>query len=215
MSSSNFINPYIAGRTNDISKRFRGYLPIVIDVETGGFDCNKHALLEVAAVSLRMDENGLLSLGEERSTHVTAFEGSEIDPKSLEVNGINPDHPLRIARKECDALGFIFKMIRSELKAANCKRAILVGHNAFFDLSFVNAAVERSGIKRNPLHPFSVFDTVSLAGLVYGQTVLAEAVQAAGISWDNESAHSALYDTKKTAELFCAIVNKWETLNIG
>ncbi len=215
MSNNDFINPYIAGATSDISKRFRGYLPVVIDVETGGFDCNKNALLEIAAVTLQMDENGLFTPSDYRTTHVTPFEGSIIDPKSLEVNGIKPDHPLRAAREESQALGYIFKLIRSALKEANCKRAILVGHNAFFDLSFINAAVARCGIKRNPLHPFSVFDTVSLAGLVYGQTVLSKAVQAAGIEWDNTNAHSALYDTQKTAELFCSIVNKWEMLNLN
>jgi ribonuclease T len=215
MSNHAFINPYVAGATSDISKRFRGYLPVVIDVETGGFDCNKHALLEIAVVTLQMDENGFFSPSDHRTTHVTPFEGSEIDPKSLKVTGIDPFHPLRAAREESQALGHIFKLIRSALKESNCKRAILVGHNATFDLGFVNAAVERAGIKRNPLHPFSVFDTVSFAGLAYGQTVLSKAVQAAGIQWDNSSAHSALYDTQKTAELFCNIVNKWETLHLN
>jgi len=210
MSNHAFINPYVPGATSDVSKRFRGYLPVVIDVETGGFDCNKHALLEIAAVTLHMDENGIFTPSDHRTTHVTPYEGSELDPKSLEITGIDPFHPLRAAREETQALGYIFKMIRSALKEANCKRAILVGHNATFDLGFINAAVERCGIKRNPLHPFSVFDTVSLAGLMYGQTVLSKAAQAAGIEWDNSSAHSALYDTQKTAELFCNIVNKWE-----
>lgn len=214
MSNHQFINPYIAGATGDITKRFRGYLPVVIDVETGGFDCHKHALLEVAVVTLHMDENGLFSPDDHRTTHVVPFDGSEIDPASLEITGIDPYNPLRDAKNEEQALGYIFKLIRSALKRSGCKRAILVGHNANFDLGFINAAVERTGIKRNPLHPFSVFDTVSLAGLVYGQTVLSKAVLAAGIEFDNSSAHSALYDTQKTAELFCAIVNKWETLNL-
>jgi len=147
------------------------------------------------------------------STHVTAFEGSNIDPKSLEINGIDPDHPLRAARAEREALSYILTPIRKAVAEANCTRAILVGHNAFFELKFLNAAVERTRIKKNPFHPFSCFDTVSLCGLAYGQTVLARAADAAGMEWDTKEAHSAIYDTRKTADLFCGVINRWEQLH--
>ena len=204
---------YLPGKTRTMAERFRGFLPVVVDVETGGFNCETDALLEIAAIIISMDENGKLVLGEARSTHVIPFEGANLDPKSLEVNRIDPYHPLRAARNESDALGHIFKPVREAVKNNECTRAVLVGHNAFFDLSFINAAVKRAGIKKNPFHPFSNFDTVSLAGLAYGQTVLARACAEAGIDWDNEEAHSAVYDTKQTAELFCMIVNRWEELH--
>ena len=190
-----------------MEKRFRGFLPVVVDVETGGFNEQTDALLQIAAVLIEMDENGQLSCGETHSCHVNPFEGANLDPKSLEINGIDPDHPLRMAIDEKQALPKIFKPIRESMKTYRCKRAILVGHNANFDLKFINAAAERSGIKRNPFHPFSTFDTVSLAGLAYGQTVLSRSVKAAGFEWDNREAHSAIYDAEKTAELFCKIVN--------
>ncbi len=190
-----------------MEKRFRGFLPVVVDVETGGFNETTDALLQVAAVLIDMDDKGQLVCGETHSCHVNPFEGANLDPKSLEINGIDPDHPLRMALDEKQALPKIFVPIRQALKQYACKRAILVGHNANFDLKFINAAAERSGIKRNPFHPFSTFDTVSLAGLAYGQTVLSRSVQAAGFDWDNREAHSAIYDAEKTAELFCKIVN--------
>lgn len=193
----------------DIAKRFRGFLPVVVDVETAGFDAKHDALLEIAAVTLRMDDEGLLHLAETHSCHVEPFPGANLDPKALAFNGIDPDHPFRMALPEKEALTKITAPIRKAVKASGCNRAILVGHNAFFDLGFFNAAVERTGFKRNPFHPFSTFDTVSLAGLAYGQTVLAKAALAAGIEWDNNEAHSAVYDTEKTAELFCAILNQW------
>lgn len=195
--------------------RFRGFLPVVVDVETGGFDERINPLLEIAAITLTMDEAGLLKPDTVRSTHVIAFEGSVNDPKSLEINGIDPDNPLRAARAEKEALNFIFGPVRDAVRDSGCQRAILVGHNAFFDLKFVNAAAERAGIRRNPFHPFSCFDTVSLAGLAYGQTVLARAAQAAGLGWDTGEAHSALYDTRQTAALFCDIVNRWEAAHGG
>ena len=199
----------------DIAGRFRGFLPVVVDVETGGFDADSDALLEMAAVIIRMDHLGLLHPAESISCHVEPFPGANMDPKALAFTGIDPHHPFRDAKTELDALHHISDPIRKAIKASGCNRAILVGHNAFFDLGFINAAVKRSGFKRNPFHPFSTFDTVSLAGLMYGQTVLAKSAGAAGIAWDNDEAHSALYDAEKTAELFCIIVNHWKALSPG
>ena len=195
-----------------MSQRFRGYLPVVVDVETGGFDAAGDALLEMAAVTLRINERGRLHPAETVFEHVLPFEGARLDPKALALNGIDPFNPLRMAKPEKEALSSLFAPIRAAVKASGCKRAILVGHNAFFDLGFINAAVARCNYKRNPFHPFSTFDTVTLAGLAFGQTVLARAVMAAGIEWDGGQAHGALYDTQKTAELFCHIVNQWEEL---
>ena len=195
-----------------MAERFRGFLPVVVDVETGGFDCDRHALLEIAAVPVEMDEDGMVRPGVTATTHVVPFPGAVIDPKALEITGIDIDHPFRDAVDERTALDRIFKPVREAVRRHGCQRAILVGHNANFDLSFLNAAVRRTEHKRNPFHPFSCFDTVSLAGLAFGQTVLSRAVQAAGMSWDGNQAHSAVYDTERTAELFCLIVNRWRRL---
>ncbi|WP_395374773.1 ribonuclease T [Marinicella sp. W31] len=194
---------------HQIKDRFRGFLPVVVDVETGGFNNQTDALLEIAAVVVDMDETGLLVPGDSVNAYVEPFEGANIDPKALEVTGIDLNHPLRQALNENAALGRIFTPIRKRIKETGCTRAILVGHNAHFDLGFVHAAAERAGIKRNPFHPFSCFDTVSLSALAFGQTVLARAIKEAQIEWDGEQAHSALYDTEKTAELFCHIYNLW------
>lgn len=192
----------------DLSTRFRGFLPVVVDVETGGFNPRTDALLEIAAVTLRVDDSGHLERFQTCSFHVQPFEGANLEPASLEVNGIDPHHPLRPALPEAEALRRVFRAVRSAVKEAGCSRAILVGHNAWFDLAFVNAAVERSGTKRNPFHPFSSFDTVTLAGAALGQTVLARAADAAGLGWDASEAHSATYDAEKTADLFCQLVNR-------
>jgi len=188
---------------------------VVVDVETGGFNPSTDALLEIAAVIIKQDDEGRLYYNDVHNAYVEPFEGANIDPKSLEVTGIDLNHPLRLALNETAALGKIFTPIRKEIKAAECKRAILVGHNAHFDLNFLNAAVERTGIRRNPFHPFSCLDTVTLSALAYGQTVLARAISAANIEWENERAHSAMYDTEKTAELFCKIHNTWHDLQHG
>lgn len=188
-------------------ERFRGYLPVVVDVETGGFDWQRHALLELAVVPIDIDADGRLIAGETCSAHFEPAPGLEIDPKSLEITGIRLDHPFRFAKKEKEGLDHVFAAVRAAVRKHNCQRAILVGHNAHFDLNFLNAAVARTGHKRNPFHPFSVFDTVTLGGVAFGQTVLARAVQAAGMEWNGEEAHSAVYDAEKTAALFCKVAN--------
>jgi ribonuclease T len=196
-----------------IASRFRGFLPVVIDVETAGFNAKRDALLEIAAVTLEIDEAGTIRRRETIACHVEPFPGANLDQESLEFTGIDPYHPFRMAKPEQEALEHIFKPVRRAIKDSGCNRAILVGHNAAFDLSFLNAAVTRTGIKRNPFHPFSTFDTVSFAALAYGQTVLARAVKAAGFDWDSEKAHSAVYDTERTADLFCAVINRWHEFN--
>ena len=195
-----------------ISERFRGFLPVVVDVETGGFDAERDALLEIAVIVIAMDADGFMHPEPVVSTHVTPFPGANIDPRSLEITGIDPDHPFRNALDERAALDHVFAPVRKAMRVAECQRAILDGHNAAFDLGFLNAAVRRTGHKRNPFHTFSNFDTVTLAGLAYGQTVLGRAVTAAGIEWDAGQAHSAVYDTERTAELFCRVVNRWKQM---
>ncbi|MGY6552937.1 MAG: ribonuclease T [Wenzhouxiangella sp.] len=197
---------------SDIAQRFRGFLPVVVDVETGGFNPATDALLELAVCIIRMDEDGWLHPSPVQVRHIAPFAGANIEQAALEFNGIRPDHPLRPAVDEPTALRTLMQPVRQELRDTGCKRAVLVGHNAHFDLSFLNAVIARVGFKRNPFHPFSCFDTATLGGLAYGQTVLARAVAAAGLEWDTNRAHSAAYDTERTASLFCNIVNRWRHL---
>lgn len=199
-------------RPFSIAERFRGFLPVVVDVETGGFNAKTDALLEIAAVFVDPNEDGTFMRGETIRYHVKPFEGANLEPASLAVNGIDPYHPLRPAIEERDALQRIFREVRRAVRDSGCTRAILVGHNAAFDLGFVNEAAERTAIKRNPFHQFSCFDTATLCGVAYGQTVLARAVQAAGLTWDESSAHSAAYDAEITADVFCKILNRFKPI---
>ncbi|HYL00428.1 MAG TPA: ribonuclease T [Steroidobacteraceae bacterium] len=191
-----------------MASRFRGYLPVVVDVESGGFHAATDALLEIAAVLIDIDADGTLRRGATHHYHVQPFAGARLDPDSLSVTGIDPHHPLRPAIPERDALQRIFREVRHAVRACGCRRAILVGHNAAFDLGFLNAAVARADVKRNPFHPFSCFDTATLAGAALGQTVLAKALTVAGLEWDASSAHNARYDAERTAEIFCLVCNR-------
>lgn len=190
--------------------RFRGFLPVVVDIETGGFTAQTDAILEVAASIVRMDEDGTLAVHRTYNFHVKPFEGANLEQAALDFTGIDPYHPFREDVTEEEALTELFRIIRKEIREQECTRAVLVAHNSHFDAGFINAAVERCDIKRNPFHPFSYFDTATLAGLAFGQTVLAKACGEAGIAFDNAEAHSAAYDAERTAELFCDIVNRWK-----
>ncbi|HJN49110.1 MAG: ribonuclease T [Pseudomonadales bacterium] len=195
-----------------IAERFRGFLPVVVDVETGGFNSQTDALLEMAAITIEMDDSGQLVPSDRFFFNIEPFKGANIERAALEFTGIDPTNPLRLAVPEKEAISKIFAGIRANIKNSGCSRAIMVAHNAAFDLSFLSAAVERSGMKRNPFHPFSTFDTATLGALAFGQTVLSRACPLAGIEFDSVEAHSALYDCAKTADLFCWIVNRWQQL---
>ncbi|MEM7251850.1 MAG: ribonuclease T [Pseudomonadota bacterium] len=196
-----------------ISNRFRGFLPVVVDVECGGFNAETDALLEIAVVLLDVEPSGHWVRAETHSCHVEPFPGANLEPAALEFNRIDPDHPLRFAKPEREALQHVLNPVRTAVREAGCTRAVLVGHNPAFDLSFLNAAVKRTNFKRNPFHPFTTFDTATLSGLALGQTVLARAVAAAELPWDGRDAHSAIYDAEITADLFCVIVNRWKALS--
>ena len=195
-----------------LAQRFRNFLPVVIDVECGGFNAQTDAILEIAAVTVDFNEHGKLVPENTHFYRVVPFEGANLEEAALKFTGINPHHPLRIAHPEQEVFRDLFQHLRAKMKASGCKRAILVGHNAHFDHGFVRAAAERHNLKRNPFHPFSSLDTASMGALCYGQTVLARAREAAGVDFDPDSAHSARYDAERTAELFCKMVNQWQSL---
>ncbi len=195
-----------------MAERFRGFLPVVIDVETGGFNAKTDALLEVSVATLNMDEEGILDIEKVYEYHIEPFEGANLEQSALDFTGIDIEDPNRNAESEAVVLEEVFRIIRKAVKRNQCSRAVMVAHNAHFDLGFINAAAERCGMKRNPFHPFSCMDTATLSGLAYGHTVLAQACQLSGIGFSNKEAHSAAYDTRKTAELFCTIVNKWQDM---
>lgn len=195
-----------------MARRFRGFYPIVIDVETGGLNPTSDALLEIAIIPIEMQDNGILVPGTLKHYHVIPFEGSNISKESLEINQIDPTHPFRFAVSELEALQDIFNFVENIRKKANCTRCVLVGHNSWFDLHFLNAAIKRCKLK-SPFHAFTSFDTATLSAIFYGQTALAQAARRAKISFDPKEHHSAIYDAEKTAELFCKIANSWLQLS--
>lgn len=198
----------MTSQNKTMKARFRGFLPVVVDIETSGIDPSQHGLLEICIVLIQLNEKGLFVPSAHYFEHVLPFEGAVLDPESLKFNQIDPFQPLRFALDEKAALKQLFAPIQQALQASHCQRAVLVGHNAWFDLLFLKEAAKRTALKL-PFHAFTCFDTATLSGLAYGQTVLAKACQAAGIVFDVQEAHSAIYDAMKTAELFCTIVNLW------
>ncbi|WP_343154904.1 ribonuclease T [Buchnera aphidicola (Pseudoregma panicola)] len=195
-----------------LNKRFRSFYPVVIDIETAGFNYNTDALLEIAAITFKMDKLGWLKKERTLHYHIKPFTGSVLNETSIKFNKIDPFNPLRGAISEKNALINILKEVKKKIKLEKCKKGIIVAHNSIFDLNFFMSAIKRNKIKKNPFHTFVTFDTATLSGLAVGQTVLSKSCKKIGIYFDNKKAHSALYDALKTANLFCKIVNKWKKL---
>lgn len=189
-----------------LKNRFRKYLPIVVDLETGGFDYENSAVLEIAITLIEEEDNQLL-VGETHRYHIEPYDGLIVEDESLEFTKIKLNHPLRNAVSEEIALKELFKIINVHKNKYECSRAILVGHNAHFDLSFLKAATNRNNIKKSPFHSFSVLDTVTLGALATNQTVLAKICESLNVEYDSKEAHSAAYDSDVTAKVFCKIIN--------
>ncbi|MEM0909633.1 MAG: ribonuclease T [Pseudomonadota bacterium] len=194
-----------------LNQRFRGYFPVIIDIETAGFNASTDAILEIAAITVKYQEDHLV-VDQCFHEHVTPFEGANIEQAAIDFNGIDPFCALRAAKDENEVLRNLCKFVRRAQKAAECQRSVIVAHNASFDHGFVSQGILRNSVKRSPFHPFVTFDTTSMCALTLGQTVLLRACQAANIEFDSKAAHSALYDAQKTAELFCYMVNHYHNL---
>ena len=192
-----------------LKDRFRKFLPVVVDLETGGFDAEENPILEIAIQLVDWESNQLV-LGDSYRHHVDPFEGLTLNQESLDFLKLDLSHPLRVSVDEKTAITDLFKIINKHKSKYECSRAILVGHNAFFDHSFLLAACKRNNIKKSPFHPFSLIDTVSLGVLATKQTVLARVCKELQVEYDNDEAHSAAYDAKVTAEVFCSIVNSFD-----
>ncbi|MDA9368412.1 exonuclease domain-containing protein, partial [Flavobacteriaceae bacterium] len=106
-----------------IRDRFRGFLPVVVDIETGGFNAQTDAILEIAATLVRMNDAGELVPYKTIAHNVDPFEGANLEPSALEFTGIDPDNPLRDALPEEIALGELFSEIRKEVRDQGCSRA--------------------------------------------------------------------------------------------
>ena len=195
-----------------MANRFRGFLPVAVDIETSGFDANRHGILEIAAVTFEF-LNDELVIDKRLRWAVRPFAAAAIDQASLKITGIDLDDRERGAIGEKNALTELFKVVRKAVKRHGCQRAILLAHNAAFDAGFLRKAVERTRVKRDPFHPFSTLDTASIAAVAYGHTVLSETCARAGIPYEKEKAHSALYDAERCALLFCKAVNAWDALS--
>ena len=189
-----------------LAKRFRGFLPIVVDIETAGFDPDKNAILEIAVIFMDYQDGKLMPI-DTFHEHIIPEPGLALDEEALEFTKIIPDHPFRYAVSEKQMLQTLQEKIQLYCDQLNCSRAVLVGHNGQFDLSFIQAALLRQDIKML-LHRFLVFDTATLSAAFLGETVLARAVRRSGKPFDEKEAHGALYDATVTAELFSDLISQ-------
>ncbi len=204
--------PIAAEPQNAISERFRGFFPVIVDVETAGFNPATDALIELAACTVTFNDQGQLVRDESFHANILPFAGANMEKSNLDFLGVDPYDVNRHALTEEAFLKPLFKTLSKKAKAANCTRCILVGQNGHFDHSFVMAAAQRVDPKKCPFHPFSVIDLATLSMVLLGQSVLRVAVETAGLEFDTARAHGAEYDAEIETDLFCWLMNRYQEL---
>ncbi len=192
------------------SRRFRGFLPVVIDVETGGFHlaAPTRCWRSPPSSSRWTTPAGCAAARRMRFT-CKPFEGARLDPVSLEVNGIDPWHPLRPAIDEADALQRLFREIRTAIRA----HALPARHSR---RATTRPSIWASSTRRSSAPASSAIRFIRSrastprrsAASALGQTVLRARRAAGGHRMGSAAARTrAAYDAERTADLFCHICN--------
>ena len=167
---------------------------VVFDIETTGFSPSKDRIIEIGAVKVT---DGKIT--EKFSTFV------------------NPQIPIPFEIEKLTGITDSMVLDAEDITAVLpkflefCSDAVLVAHNASFDVNFITKNAERMGIAIEP----TVLDTVTLARQLLpnlGRYKLDTVAKALGISLANH--HRAVDDAGATAEIFAAFVEMLRKMGI-
>ncbi|MEY8337181.1 PolC-type DNA polymerase III [Lachnospiraceae bacterium 62-35] len=167
---------------------------VVFDLETTGLSPEKNRIIEIGGVKV---EKGRIT------DRFSTFVNPDVPiPYEIEkLTGINDNMVLSAPMIEQALPEFL----------DFCKDAVLVGHNASFDVGFIAYNCRRQGISFSP----TVVDTVALAQMLLpglNRYKLDMVAKALGISLLNH--HRAVDDAKATAEIFLKFVEKLKGMDI-
>ena len=159
---------------------------VVFDIETTGFSPVNNRIIEIGAVKVKQGE-----IAEKFS----AFVNPDVPiPFEIEkLTGIN-DSMVKDAP-------YIEQVLPEFL--AFCQDAVLVAHNAGFDMSFIKENVLRQGLSRR----FTCADTLGIARILLphqAKHTLDAVAKTLGVSLENH--HRAVDDAQATAEIFVKFI---------
>ena len=163
---------------------------VAFDSETTGLSTETDAVVQLGAVRVL---NGRIVEGEVLDTYVDP--GRPIPPASTVVHHVT----------DADVAGAPDVATAGRALHGFCRDAVLVAHNAPFDLAFLRRAEEETGVTWD--HP--VLDTVLLSAIVFGTTevhTLDALCDRLGIAIPPELRHTALGDARVTAEALVKLI---------
>jgi len=168
---------------------------VAFDFETTGLDAGRDRIVEIGAVGFRLEQNaeGWKAIPDgEYETLVNP--GCPIPPGVSAIHGID-DLAVSSAPYWKDAAAVFFPFIDG---------AILVAHNAPFDLGFLKAESARAGLE-NPPNP--AWDTVSIAKTaISGLPGYSLKSLSASFGIDQLAAHRGADDARVCMELFARCI---------
>lgn len=164
---------------------------VVVDLETTGGSAESDAITEIGAVKVRGGE----ILGE---LGTLVDPGRAIPPYIVEITGITTAMVRNAPRIEAVLPGFL----------EFARGAVLVAHNAGFDIGFLKAAAARAAI---PWPRFQVLCTVKLARRVLSRDEAPSvklSVLASLLGADTTPTHRALDDARATVDVLHALIGR-------
>lgn len=164
---------------------------IIFDTETTGLDAREDRVIEFGGIELV----NKFPTGRTFHHYINP-QGRAVHPEALAVHGISDD---QLVGKPT------FRELAGEL-AAFLDGAMLVAHNANFDIGFLNAEFARLGMPA--VDPGVVIDTLALARRKHpmGPNSLDALCRRYGIDNSHREKHGALLDSELLAEVYVELM---------
>ena len=164
---------------------------IIFDTETTGLDAREDRIIEFGGIEIV----NKFPTGRTFHKYINA-QGRPVNPEAQAVHGIS----------DADLVGKpTFDQIAPEL-AEFLDGAMLVAHNANFDIGFLNAEFSRLGLP--PIDPGRVIDTLAIARRKHpmGPNSLDALCRRYGIDNSHRTKHGALLDSELLAEVYTELM---------
>lgn len=177
---------------------------LFFDVESGGLDDSKHSLLRIGLViwknGIILDKLEIFIKSDNYCYDEESMKINKIDLNWLTINGISEQQAIE------EINSFVNKYFPNS-------KALLGGHNIYFDIAFLKRLYRENSISFSSYFEHRTIDTCSIMKYLYFCDKLPKQVQSLtsackyfNFEIDDNERHGALYDAEITSEVFTKLL---------